>query len=76
MRERFFATYKRDNFRDRMTVNDWNSIRNGNSAAHHRDLTQDAFLFDGRKEVWIFKIVYWIGPHEAKLIGTFGCLDT
>ena len=68
--------YKRDNFQDRMTVNDWNSIRDGNSAVHHGDLTQDAFLFDGRKDVWIFKSVYGIGPHEAKLIGTFGCLDT
>lgn len=76
IRERFFATYKRDNFRDRMAVNDWNSIRDRNSAAHHGDLTQDAFFFDGRRDVWIFKSMYGIGPYEAKLIGTFRCLDT
>lgn len=39
MRERFFATYKRDNFRDRMIGNDWKCIRDGSSAAHHGDLS-------------------------------------
>lgn len=50
IRNRFLAKYKRDNYRDKMCVSDWEVIKAGDKEAHGGNLHHDAIMFKERMD--------------------------